>query len=119
MSGYTETPFALIPGPDGWTATVALAFELGEKGSGLWLVAPADYVSDGPSIPWWARGWINPDDPRLQKAARLHDVAIERGWTAWSSTAVLYDAMRADGVSAPKRWAMAIAVLVFQVLKRG
>lgn len=117
MSAYTDADFALVPSPEGYRATVDLKWEIGTKHSGLWFVVPASYPSDGPSIPWWARWAFNPADPRYQKAARLHDWALEKGWTAWTSTSLFYDALKADDVGRLARWAMSLAVLLRQAAK--
>ena len=120
MSAYTafQGDLELIPTPQGWKATRPLVWHIGRLGSGVLLVVPELFVSDGPSVPWWARWLFNPNDPRFQKAARLHDYALDvLGWSAWTASAIFYDALMADGVEHTTRWTMSLTVLFRQAAR--
>ena len=118
MSAYTDADVVLVPTGDGFfTATADLRWEIGAKGSGLAVVVPADFRSDGPSIPGVFSPFFSRRDPRFQKAARLHDWLLFNGWTEWTGTAVFFDALKADGVPRLQRWSMALAVLFYQASK--
>lgn len=114
MSGYTDMQIELIPSKGGWRTQSPLIWEVGREGSNLLITVPADFENDGPSIPFWARAFINPNEPALQKASRLHDYCIVDGWTAGSCAIVFHDALKADGVAWFKRAVMTLSVFVWR-----
>ncbi|WP_294640138.1 DUF1353 domain-containing protein [uncultured Aureimonas sp.] len=118
MSAYTDFDgtFTRVPGTDRYTASKPLAWDIGKAGSGKTIEVPALYEHDV-SIPGFLTWIFDRHDPRFQRAARLHDWLLDNGWSAWTSAAVFYDALKADRVPRAKRWAMAIAVLQHVALK--
>lgn len=112
MSAYTSYSGRFIPvgGSCRFTASQALTWDIGFLGSGVSISVPPNFVHDV-SVPAVFTPIFPRTDPRFQRAARLHDWLCILGWSAWSATAVFYDALAADGVPPLKRWAMALAVL--------
>ena len=114
MSRYTDNHFELIPFKSGWRTLAPLLWEVGREGSNLLIIVPSEFENDGPSIPFWARPFINPNEPALQKAARLHDYCIADGWTAGSCALVFHDALKADGIAWVKRAVMTLSVFLWR-----
>lgn len=116
MSSYTElTNWRIDLGHDNlFVTTEEVKWELGAKGSGLWLIAPKGYKFDV-SIPrylWWL---LNPKDERFLKAACLHDYALDKlKWDRVTSAAAFSEALRATGVSRTTRLAMVLAVITWK-----
>jgi hypothetical protein len=50
-----------------------IVFEIGARGSGMIVVVPAGYVTDGYSLPGRLLQLFQPDDPLALLAAALHD----------------------------------------------
>lgn len=115
-----------------WYLSTPLVYEIGAKGSGVFIIVPAfdresytddelrdiraDGVTDLASIPWPARGLLPPDGPWV-KAAVIHDAGyITRGWggrmTRKGVDGVLREAMEVLGVPAWKRAVIYAAVRV-------
>ncbi|MFV1620458.1 DUF1353 domain-containing protein [Phaeobacter sp. JH20_26] len=96
----------------GYHTTKAISWEIGAKGSGLFLYVPEGFPFDV-SIPRWV-GWIfDRHNPRYLKAAALHDYAIHvLGWGRVSAAAPFSEALRADGVGRIRRLAMVLAVTI-------
>jgi len=116
MSAYTKLFAFLAPDPrrDHWITTQPVIWEIGKLGSGLTYTVPADFPFEC-SVPWWVPGWaIDPLDRRFMKASALHDHMLEHGWDRPTAGAIFNDALKADGVSRPKRFAMFTAVVWFK-----
>lgn len=98
-------------GPD-YITTTQVTWEIGTKGSGLFLYLPAGFRFNV-SVPWWA-GWaFDRHDPRYLLAAALHDYALHRlGWGRVSAAAPFSEALRANGVSRARRLVMVLAVTI-------
>lgn len=115
-----------------WFLSTPLAYEVGAKGSGVFIIVPAfdresytddelrdiraDGVTDLASIPWPARGLLPPDGPWV-KAAVIHDAGyVTRGWggrmTRKQVDQLLKEAMEVLGVPAWKRAVIYAAVRV-------
>lgn len=111
MTGIGRSNWCIRHG-DGYLTTSEIAWEIGAKGSGLFLYVPPGFAFDV-SIPRWA-GWIfDRHDPRYLRAAALHDYALHRlGWGRVSAAAPFSEALRADGVSRVRRLAMVLAVTI-------
>lgn len=118
MSAFTSST-AIEPLPDGrWRLAAPLAWEIGREGSGLAFVAPAGFTTDLASIPAFARGLFDRGDARIAKAAILHDAMIaDTGWSGATAAAEFHGALIACGVKAWKATVMALAVLLWAVLK--
>ena len=114
MSAYTNYPgqFIRIPNTDYYTATLPLVWDIGKYGSGVSVPPiPTEFRHDV-SVPWFLTFIFNRHDPRFQRAARLHDWLLTQEWSAWTSSAIFYDALKADGTKSWERWSMALAVLL-------
>lgn len=97
---------------DRYVTTAPVRWEIGVKGSGLWVSVPAGFRFDV-SIPWWAGLAFDRHDPRYLRAAALHDFALHRlRWGRVSAAAPFSEALRADGVSRVRRLAMVLAVTI-------
>jgi hypothetical protein len=114
MSSYTDLADWYEPaGGILFRVVRPVEWEIGRKGSGLWVIVPLNYVFDV-SIPALLRWAFDPRDPRYLKAAALHDWALEQGWDGVSSAALFSDALKADGVGFFRRLAMVLAVVVYK-----
>lgn len=88
-----------------------LCWEVGRKGSGLWVRVPPGYEFDV-SIPKLLRWALNPHNPQYLKAGALHDYLLHVAlWERVSSAAAFSDALSAEGVGRLKRLAMVLAVI--------
>ncbi len=116
MSTYTESetwvrPKGLAQGryeTDGF-----LEWELGRKGSDLWVIVPKGFVFDV-SIPCGLRWLFDPHDHRFLKAAAIHDWLLRLGWDRTTAAAVFHEALKADGVSKRTRLVMFLAVFLWK-----
>jgi hypothetical protein len=114
MSAYTELESWYVPvGGIRYRVVRPVEWEVGRRGSGLWVVVPVGYVFDV-SIPLPLRWAFDPRDARYFKAAALHDWALEQGWGGVSAAALFSDALKADGVGFLRRLAMVLAVVTYQ-----
>lgn len=95
-----------------FVAIQALPWEIGCKGSGLWLTVPTGFVFDM-SVPWCLRWLFNRIAPKYRKAAALHDFALASGWDRVSAAATFSEALRADGIGRWERLALVGAVIVW------
>jgi Protein of unknown function (DUF1353) len=95
-----------------YVTTQGVKWEIGAKGSGLFLYLPIGFEFDV-SIPRYL-GWIfDRHDPRYLKAAALHDYALHRlSWGRVSAAAPFSEALRAAGVGRVRRLAMVLAVTI-------
>ncbi len=113
MSAYTGS-LALVPMPNGhWRLSCPLQWEIGRKGSKLWVLVPPGFETDLASIPFWARPLFNPADARFAKASVLHDYLISKGWAPPSASAAFAEALTADGVGKWRASIMGLAVLAY------
>lgn len=113
MSAFTEQ-VVISPAGSLWTLDSPLQWELLRKGSGLVVTVPAGFQTDLASIPWWARGLFNPEDPAYAKAAILHDYLLsDPGNSRLDCAAVFHDALEACGVSTWRAVVMTLAVWVW------
>lgn len=116
MSIYTETPedwYEPDPRRNKFRNRAVLAWEIGRKGSELFYVVPIGFVFDV-TVKWPFTLIFDPCDPRFMKAACLHDHMLVNDWDRTTAAGVFNDALKADGVSALKRWAMFTAVAWFK-----
>ena len=97
----------------GYITTAPLFWELGRKGSGLWLQVEPGFGFDV-SVPVLLRWLFDPHDPRYLKAAALHDFALLDGWDRVSAAAAFAGALAAVGVGRGERLAMVLAVIVWR-----
>lgn len=127
MSAYTEH-LSIEPFQDEvdgkwiwkWCLTADLHWEVGHRGSGLWVTVPDGFVTDLASIPKVARWLFNPNEPSTAKAAAVHDwltpTKAESGarplWDCRASAGEFYACLRADRVSMFKRKLYYFAVVL-------
>ncbi|KQI68202.1 hypothetical protein AN189_12350 [Loktanella sp. 3ANDIMAR09] len=102
-----------IDGTDRYRLTGPVMWEIGVKGSGLWVSVPRGRGFDV-SVPRGLHWAVSPHDPRYLKAAALHDDLLARGWDRVTAGAVFHDALRADGVGPVRRLAMLLAVILWR-----
>lgn len=113
MSAFTEIRDWAVRQGSSYITTKQVAWEIGRKGSGLWLRVPAGFVFNM-SIPYPLRWLWSPHDPRYLKAAALHDFALADGWDRVSAAAAFSEALKASGVSWFTRLVMVLGVIVFK-----
>ena len=97
----------------GYVTTKPLAWEIGRKGSSLWLRVPVGTRFDV-STPRLLRWLFSPHNPRYLKAAALHDYALASGWDRISAAAAFAEALKASGVRRVTRLVMVLGVVVFK-----
>ncbi|GAA6163246.1 hypothetical protein NBRC116590_09500 [Pelagimonas sp. KU-00592-HH] len=115
MSLYTELRDWYEPiGGIRYRTTKEICWEVGRKGSDLWVIVPTGYPFDV-SIPrflWWL---LDPHDPRFLKAGALHDFLLHDAlWDRVSSAAAFSDSLRAEKVGRFKRLMMVFAVIAWK-----
>ena len=96
-----------------YRATKPLRWEVGSKGSGLWVEVPPGRVFDV-SVPRLARWIFSPHDPRFRRAAALHDEMLGLGWSRLTAGAEFAEALRADGAGPVCRLIMWLAVSLWR-----
>jgi hypothetical protein len=115
MSKYTElSDWYRFGAPKYGTmvTTKPIEWEVGMKGSGLWLVVPAGTAFDV-SVPKLLRWLINPMNPRYFKASAMHDYTLASGWDRVSAAAAFSNGLRADGIGIWTRLTMVIGVIAW------
>lgn len=93
--------------------TVPLTWHIGAKGSGLSVTVPKDFTFDA-SVPFWARWYQDPLDPKIRRAAALHDWALKHGWRRIPAASLFEDALYADGVGSWRRLILSLAVILWK-----
>lgn len=132
MSVYTDFD-GIFPIPDGkggvwgWCTVGNMVWEVGVKGSGLFVTVPDGFTSDLASIPRWLHWALNPYDPQTVKAAIIHDwltpdpgeragplydPVVRPLWNQRTSAGEFYAALRADGMGRTKANLYFSAILV-------
>lgn len=78
-----------------------LAFDLITDGRlTRWMTVPAGFETDGASVPFWARPWLDPWS-RIGLAAVLHDYLLTRPQVAkWAADLAFLAALRSFGAPA-------------------
>ncbi|WP_284262452.1 DUF1353 domain-containing protein [Roseicyclus amphidinii] len=99
-----------------WRSTQPLVWEVGRKGgTGLRVTIPAGTEFES-SVPWWARWWIDPDDPRYLLAALVHDYLLEAGvYGRAQAAAEWYDGALAGGAPGWQARSAFVAVAAWAV----
>lgn len=96
-----------------YTNTKPLTWEVGSKGSNLFVTVPTGTMFDV-TVPWVFRWLFDPHDERYLKGAALHDELLRIGWDRATSGAIFHEALKADKVAAWKRLIMWTAVTLFK-----
>jgi hypothetical protein len=92
-----------------FTTTKMLTWELSHVGSNVFLHIPRGFEFDV-SIPQLVRWWLSPSEPKFLPAGCIHDWMLKQGWDRVSSAAEFNRALKAYGVSSPKRLLMFLGV---------
>lgn len=92
--------------------TKPLEWEIGKKGSGLWLTVPIGTPFDV-SVPKWLFWLIDPLNPQYFKAAALHDFALSSGWDRVSAAAAFSNGLRAGKVEVWKHLILVLCVIAW------
>ena len=115
MSRYTLIAnwYRRSAGSNSYQVIRDLPWEIGGKGSGLFVAAPSGFSFDVsvPAVLCWA---FSPHDPQFLKAAALHDYLLVSGWDRVTAGAVFHAALDADGVGSLRRGLMWCAVSVWK-----
>ena len=98
---------------DAYFTTAPLVWEIGTVGSGLFLIVPARTVFDV-SVPKWLRWIVSAHDPRMLKAAALHDHALSLGWDRVAAAAVFHGGLQAQGVQRLARLVLTLVVIIWR-----
>lgn len=103
-----------------WRLIDPLRYEVGHRGSGLWIEVPSGFITDGASVPPWARPWLAVWGT-YGRAAVVHDYLYRRlrgrdphehALTRALADAVFFEAMRPLGTAYWLRWVLWAAVRV-------
>lgn len=113
MSAYTDACYPWARRGAGYITTAPISWEVGRKGSRLWLHVPVGTPFDV-TVPRLLRWLFDPHDTRFLKAAALHDYALADGWDRVSAAAAFCDALKADGVGKAQRLLMTLAVILWR-----
>lgn len=116
MSAFTEHPMPLHLDGIRYTLVENLRWEIGRKGSGLWLEVPKGYSFDV-SVPRALRWLINPHQRALLLPAALHDFTVEDGWEWQTSAGLWHHGLCAMGVHSA--YALFVGVSIFTFFRRG
>jgi len=93
------------------------SYDVGHLGSGDTVTAPADYVTDFGSIPWFARWCIAPFD-RAAKAYVIHDILCDdHSRPRREADRILREALKVLGVPSWKRWVIWAAVRLYAITR--
>lgn len=112
MSDFTNHPEPLHLYDISYVLRAPLRWEIGCKGSGLWLIVPTGFAFDV-SVPRGLRWLVNPHDRRLLLAAALHDFTVEQRWEWQTSAALWHHGLRAFGVPSGQAYVLYAAVSIF------
>lgn len=107
MSSFTNDLIVRIEqgewnGVGTFTVLEEFQYDVGHLGSGKTIVVPRGFVSDGLSIPWFARAFF----PILGKGAKagvLHDYLLWTGIPRQEAAAIFREALGVLGVRNPRR----------------
>lgn len=113
MSAYTKFNDWSKRKGSGYVITKTLSWEIGRKGSNLWIHVPEGFNFDM-SVPRVLQWLFDPYDPRYIKAAALHDYTLRQGWDRVSAAATFDAGLKASGVSRIARLVMVLGVIVFK-----
>lgn len=112
----------LLPNPATrlWETVADLWFELGGKGSGVWVRVPAGTLTDLASIPAMARPLFNPADPRFARAALVHDYLLSLpDFSPLTAALAFRDALLAADVAGWRIAVMTLATAAWTSIRRG
>ena len=115
MSRYTEMPknwYYPEPRRGKWVTIFPVYWAIGHINGPIYTV-PENTTFDV-SVPRYLTWLFDPYDKRFMKAACLHDHMLKMGWDRPTAGAIFNDALRAEGVSKLKRWAMFTGVTWFK-----
>jgi Protein of unknown function (DUF1353) len=118
MSNFT-LPLTLSPDGDLWRTERDLNYEIGRKGSGLFICIPMGFKSDLGTIPVLARALLNPADAKCAAAFVLHDYLCS--CSEFSRTvmdAILFEALVALNTSRWKALLIHFGVSLYRLTKR-
>lgn len=113
MSAYTEIGDWCIAQGRKFRVTRELPWEIGAKGSGLFVRVAPGFLFDV-SVPVGLRQIFDPRDPHYLKAACLHDATLAMGWDRRTAAALFQEALEADGVAPLRRLLMWLAVSLWR-----
>lgn len=84
-----------------WAVAAPLTFERITAGRiAHWLTVPRGFETDGASIPWWSRAWLDPWS-RIGLAAVLHDYLLTLPLVEkWEADLAFMEALRSFGAPA-------------------
>lgn len=114
MSSYTDVvDWCELQDGRRYIVTRPFSWEIGKLNSGLIVNISVGTPFDV-SVPLLLRFAFNPFDVRFLKAAALHDELLRRDWNRVTAAAVFNEALSAEKVSKPKRFAMWLAVSLWK-----
>ena len=112
MSAYTDHGGPVYVGGIVYRLIRPLVWRIGSSDGPVYTV-PVGFEFDM-SVPVGLRWLFDPHRADFHKAAALHDHMLAQGWSRITAAAEFHNALQADGVSAWRRLAMLIAVIVWR-----
>lgn len=91
-----------------------LVWEVGKKGSGLFVTVPTGYVFDS-SIPRIMRWLISPHHPQFLLPAALHDFMLDEKYDSGTAASQWHQAAIATGMSFCMRFLCLMGILLYTV----
>ena len=100
-----------------WKTTEPIDWDIGYMRSGLTITVPKGFCFDGASAPWFSWLVIRPEDPRVMRAAAIHDHLYKyEGFSRIVADSVFYNVLREHEFP---RWRSIIAWLAVRLVNRG
>ena len=81
-------------GKNKWLMTKEFPWSVGNKDSELDIVVPEGFEFNGASAPWFSWLIIRPEDPRVMRAAAIHDYLYGKDFTRIVADAIFYEVLR-------------------------
>lgn len=104
-------------GGDQYKVTHDIHWEIGKKGSSLWVTVPAGFQFES-SVPRMFRWLVSQHDPELLFAAALHDWLLEGHYGAIFSAGEWYSATLKYEASTWKALPICLAICAYTAIRR-
>lgn len=104
-------------GADQYRVTRPTSWEVGKKGSGLFVQVPAGFQFES-SIPRLLHWLVSPHDERLLWSAAIHDWLLENGYGAIFSAGEWYSGALKYRVPPRRAFSMCISIVVYTAARR-
>lgn len=117
MSAFTEHPDPLYLQGIKYALRAELRWEIGKRGSGVWLVVPKGHIFDV-SVPKPLRWLIDPHQRALLLPSAIHDFTTRNGWEWQTCAGLWHHTLRANRVCPVKAFLFFVAVSFFTFFRK-